>query len=82
MLSNPSTVTEDIRTSRFGWFGHVQRMIDTRITKKVLTAQIGMVRRRERPRNRWMDGFKKKKRIHNWEELIKTRKEWRKRKKR
>lgn len=57
-------------------------MTDTRITKKMLTAEMGMVRRRGRPTNRWMVAVRKdlrKKLIHNWMELVKNKEEWKRR---
>jgi len=35
MVKNP-TITETIRLNRLCWFGHVQRMEENRIPKKVL----------------------------------------------
>ena len=40
------------------WFGHVERMDDYRMARKVLMAEVGGGRVRERPRLGWMDGVK------------------------
>ena len=40
------------------WFGHVERMDDYRMVRRVLMAEISGGRVRERPRSGWMDGVK------------------------
>jgi len=50
MVKNP-TITETIRLNRLRWFGHVQRMEENRIPKKVLDMNLE-TRLRGRPRNR------------------------------
>ena len=41
------------------WFGHVERMGNERMTKKVMNARVDGRTVRGRPRFRWMDGVKK-----------------------
>jgi len=45
-------ITETIRLNRLRWFGHVQRMEENRIPKKVLYMKLETTRLRGRPRNR------------------------------
>ena len=40
------------------WFGHVERMGDDRMAKRVYESDVRGVRRRGRPRKCWMDGVK------------------------
>ena len=40
------------------WFGHVERMGDERLTKKVYKSEVGGERPVGRPRFRWIDGVK------------------------
>ena len=40
------------------WFGHVERMGDDRLVKRVYDSEVRGVRRRGRPRKCWMDGLK------------------------
>jgi hypothetical protein len=47
------TIIETIRLNRLCWFGHVQRMEENRILKRVLYMNLGTTRLRGRPRNRW-----------------------------
>jgi len=46
------TVTETIMLNRLHWFGHVQRIEENRIPKRVLYMTFGTRRLRGRPRNR------------------------------
>jgi hypothetical protein len=47
------TIIETIRLNRLCWFGHLQRMEQNRIPKRVLYMNLGTTRLRGRPRNRW-----------------------------
>jgi len=47
------TIIETIGLNRLRWFGHVQRMEENRIPKRVLYMNLGTTRLRGRPRNRW-----------------------------
>ena len=49
------TITETIRLHRLPWFGHVQRMEENRIPKRVLYMNLETTKPRGRPRNRWLD---------------------------
>ena len=44
------TITQTIRLNRLRWFGHVQRMEENRIPKRVLNMNLGTTRLRGRPR--------------------------------
>jgi len=50
MVKKP-TITETIRLNRLRWFGHVQRMEENRIPKKVLYMNLETMRLTGRPRN-------------------------------
>ena len=41
------------------WFGHVERMDNERLLKKVMNSKVGGRNARGRPRYGWMDGVKK-----------------------
>ena len=49
------TITETIRLNRLCWFGHVQRMEENRISKRVLYMDLGKTRLGGRPRNGFQD---------------------------
>lgn len=42
-----------------GWFGHVERMEEGRMVKKIYRAEVSGRRARGRPRLGWMDGVKR-----------------------
>jgi hypothetical protein len=54
MVKKP-TITETIRLNRLWCFGHIQRMEENRIPKKVLYTNLETMRLRVRQRNRWQD---------------------------
>ena len=47
----------DMRVLR--WFGHMERMDDIRVVKRVMEAGVEGGRPRVRPRYRWMDGVRR-----------------------
>ena len=76
-----STIIETIRLNRLCWFGHVQRMEDNRIPKRVLYMNLGTTRLRGRPRNRWQDEVREDGRIvggEGWQGNVHNRDEWKK----
>jgi hypothetical protein len=80
IVKNP-TITETIRLHRLRWFGHVQRMEENRITKRVLYMNLGSTRPRGRPRNRWQDEIREDGIIvvgEEWQEKVYNREEWKK----
>ena len=67
--------------NRLHWFGHVQRMEENRIPKRVLYMNLGTTRLRGRPRNRWQDEVREDGRIVDgewWQEKFYTGEEWKK----
>ena len=74
-------IIETIRLNRLHWFGHVQRMEENRIPKRVLYMNLGTTRLRGRPRNRWRDGVREDGRIvgaEGWQEKVHNREEQKK----
>jgi len=71
-------VTETIRLNCLHWFGHVQRMEENRIPKRVLYMNLGTKRLRSRPRNRWQNEVRQDGRIvggEGWQEKVHNREE-------
>jgi hypothetical protein len=65
-------IIEKISLNRLCWFGHVQRMDENRIPKRVLYMNFG-TRLRGRPRNRWQDEVREDGRIvggEGWQEEV------------
>jgi hypothetical protein len=75
------TITEKIRLNRLCWFGHIQRMEENRILKKVLYMNLKATRLTGRPRNRWQDKVREDGRLVGGkvrEERVYNREEWKK----
>jgi hypothetical protein len=80
ILKKP-TITETIRLHRVHWFGHVQRMEENRIPKRVLYMNLETTRPRGRPRNRWQHEVREDGRMvggEEWQEKLYDREEWKK----
>ena len=63
----------DKRLNRLRWFGHVERMEENRIPKRVLYLNLGTTRMRGRPRNRWQDEVREDGRLvggKGWKERV------------
>lgn len=78
-LYNEPTITKVAKAQRLRWLGHIERMTQDRITKKILRGGLTETRRRGRPRRRWLDAVKEDLRelgIFNWKEKIKKKQEW------
>ena len=63
------------------WFGHVERMEDDRLVRKVYESQMQGPRSKGRPRKGWMDGVKEvlskmSLNIREVRECIQDRREW------
>jgi hypothetical protein len=75
------TITETKTLHRLRWFGHLQRMEENRIPKRVLYLNLETTRPRGRPRNRWQDEVREDGRIvsgEEWQEKVYDREEWKK----
>jgi hypothetical protein len=80
ILKKP-TITETIRLHRLRWFGHVRRMEENRIPRRVLCMNSETTRPRGRPRNRWQDEVRKDGRMiggEEWQEKVYDREKWKK----
>jgi hypothetical protein len=80
ILKKPA-ITETVRLHRLHWVGHVQRMEENRIPKRVLYMNLETTRPRGRPRNRWQDEVMKDGRMvggEEWQEKVYDREEWKK----
>jgi hypothetical protein len=69
-----------IKAQRLRWLGHVVRMGEDRLTKRILQEKIFSSRRRGGPKLRWLDDVKKDlhiMRVTKWEEKVRNREEWR-----
>ena len=73
------TKIETLRLSILHWFGHVQRMEENRISKRVLYMNFGTTSLGGRPRHRWQDVVREDGRIaggDGWQRRVHKREEW------
>jgi hypothetical protein len=80
-LHNEPNIVEDIKIRRLGWAGHIIRMEEERIPKKVLYVNFHTTRSVGRPRTRcadvvWRDALQLLG-IRGWRRSAKNRDEWR-----
>jgi hypothetical protein len=68
-----------IKSQRLSWFGHIQRMPDTRTVKKIFNWKPLTERSQGRPKYRWEDNVKQdicQMKIKNWIPCIQDRGKW------
>ena len=67
------------RTKRLGWYGHIERMQETRMVKAIHAWKPISKRPMGRPKIRWEDDVKKdiqRLKVANWETLVQDRSRW------
>jgi len=68
-----------IKAQRLAWFGHIHRMPDNSMVKKVYEWTPVLTRSLGRPKNRWEDDVKSditKMKITNWKDCIRNWPKW------
>jgi len=68
-----------MKAQRLSWFGHLQRMPEERMVKKVYEWKPMLTRPLGRPKNRWEYDIRndmKKLKIKNWTSRIQDRNKW------
>jgi hypothetical protein len=74
-----SDIINYIKAQRLSWFGHLHRMSEEIIFKKVYKWKLMLTRRLGRPKNRWEYDIRsdmKKLKIKNWTSCIQDRNNW------
>jgi len=68
-----------IKGQRISWLGHLQRMDEDRMHKKIFTQELEGTRRRGRPRKGWKWQAERDLQVlgvRRWRELVADRKKW------
>ena len=68
-----------VRVQRLGWYGHIERMQETRMVKAIHAWKHISKRPMGRPKIRWEDDVKKdiqRLRVPNWKTLVQDRRRW------
>jgi transcription termination factor 2 len=69
-----------VKARRISWVGHVERMEDSRMPKRVMRGKIYTRRKRSRPKVRWLGDVQEDLRemeIEGWRRIAKDRDQWR-----
>ena len=78
-LIGNKNIINDIKAQRLAWFGHVHRMPDNSMVKKVYEWSPALTRSLGRPKNRWEDDVKSditNMKITNWRDCIRNWPKW------
>jgi hypothetical protein len=68
-----------MKGQRISWLGHLERMEEDRMPKKIFTQELKGTRRRGRPRKGWRENVKRGLQVlgvRSWRELV-IEKKWR-----
>jgi hypothetical protein len=80
-LTENKTIINYIKSQRLGWLGHVHRMPDERLVKKVYEWKPTAIRSLGRFPTRWENDVKNDlniMKIYNWKDCIQDRHKWKK----
>jgi hypothetical protein len=79
-MNGGENIVEWIEGQRIIWLGHLERMEEDRMPKKIFTQEMEGARRRGRPRNRWKEEVERDLQVlgvRRWRKLVTDRKNWR-----
>ena len=68
-----------IKGQSISWLGHLERMEEDRMPKKIFTQKLEGTRRRGRPRERWKEELERDLQVlgvRRWRDLMTGRKKW------
>jgi len=78
-MSKGENIVKWIQGQRISWLGHLERMEEDRMPKKILTQELEGTRRRGRPRKVWKEEVERDLHVPGvriWRELVADRKKW------
>jgi hypothetical protein len=80
-LIKHKNIVNYIKAQRLSWFGHVQRMSDSRTVKKIFNWKPLIKRSQGTPKYRWEDNIKQdicQIKTKNWTACVQDREKWKK----
>ena len=78
-MSKGENIVIWIKGQRISWLGHVKRMEEDGMPKRIFTQELEGTRRRGRPRKRWKEEAERDFQVlgvRRWRELVADRKKW------
>jgi len=78
-MSKGENILKWIKGQRISWLGHLERMEEDRIPKKIFTQELEETRRRGRARKIWQEEVERDLQVlgvRRWRELAADRKKW------
>ena len=79
-MSKKENIEKWIKGQRISWLGHLERMEEDRMPKKIFTQELEGTRRRGRPRKGWREEVEKDFQllgVRRWREMVIDRVKWR-----
>jgi hypothetical protein len=79
-MSKGENIVKWIKRQRISWLGHLKRMEEDRMPKKIFTEELERKRRRGRPRKGWREEVERDLKVlgvRRWRELVIEREKWR-----
>jgi hypothetical protein len=76
-LSKGENIVKWIKGQRVSWLGHLERMEEDRMPKKLFTQELERTRRRGRPRKGEVERDLQVLGVRRWRELVIDREKWR-----
>jgi len=78
-ISKGENIVKWIKVQRISWLGHLERMEEDRMPKKIFTQELVGTRRRGRPRKRWKEEVERDLHVpgvRRWRDLEAHKKKW------
>jgi hypothetical protein len=79
-MSKGENIVKWIKEQRISWLGHLERMEEDRMPRKIFTGELEGTRRRGRARKGWredVEGDLQVLGLRRWRELVIDRRKWR-----
>ena len=79
VLMSCDNIVKWIKGQRISWLGHLERLEEDRMPKKIFSQEMEGMRRRGRPRKGWKEEVERDLQVlgvRGWRELVANRKKW------
>jgi len=78
-MNKGENIVKWIKGQKISWLGHLERMEEDRMPRKIFTQELEGTRRRGRPKERWKEEVERDLqvlRVRRWRDLVADRKKW------